>query len=70
MNKLLALATVLISYSSISQIFGPQQVLIDDLQSVQNVTSGDITGNGFEDLLATEFFGTRVILFENGEDGF
>jgi hypothetical protein len=54
----------------IGQIFGPQQVLIDDLLSVELVTSGDVTGNGYQDLLANGLADNRIVLIENTENGF
>jgi hypothetical protein len=71
MNKALIIALAFIySTNGLAQVFGPQQILIDDLTSVQNITAADITGNGYMDILATGFFETRIMLFENSENGF
>ena len=72
MNNIYTYFFIIFSTSSLmaQDIFGPQQVLINDLLSVQNVAAGDVTGNGYQDLLATGFFGTRIMLFENSENGF
>lgn len=62
---------ILLANSVVAQdIFGTQQILIDDLLSVQNVAHGDVTGNGYQDLIAAGPFESRVVLFENGPNGF
>lgn len=71
MIKYIVYTLILISINVNSQeIFGPQQVLVDDLTGVQNLAVGDITGNGFQDLLATGGYEMRIALLENSENGF
>lgn len=70
MTKHVLLVCIFMPFFALGQLFGPQQVLIDDLLSVELVTSGDVTSNGYQDLLANGLADNRIVLIENTENGF